>query len=119
MRLFSKPPKPDVERRETNRRSISETLFIESVSSEKLSPLDNEPAVANTIDASSRGMQVELNFPVLEDSEIALWINHPDTDPVLISGAVRWVNEQEPGRFLVGISLDKDSAPMVERWLAK
>ncbi len=103
------------ERRSAPRRDLEETLFIESVSSEQLRPM--EPSTANTVNVSANGMQVELDFPVLEDSDIALWINDPDGSRSLVGGTIRWVRDNESGGYLVGIELDDDSTPTVQQWL--
>lgn len=105
----------DDERRSAPRSAIEETLFIESISSSQISKMDQSRA--NAINASSRGLQVELDFHVLEQAEIALWINSEDGQRTLISGTVRWVSETSENRFLVGIELDDESAPAIQHWL--
>lgn len=105
----------DDERRSAPRSPIEETLFIESVSSSQISKM--EQSQASAINASSRGLQVELDFHVLEQAEIALWINSEDGQRTLISGIVRWVSEANENRYLVGIELDEESAPAIQHWL--
>ncbi|MBA56318.1 MAG: hypothetical protein CMK89_17860 [Pseudomonadales bacterium] len=103
------------ERRNAPRSPIEDTLFIESVSSNQISMV--EPTTANAINASHTGLQVELDFAVLEDAEIALWINADSGERTLISGAVRWIQPTERETFLVGIELDQASAPAISTWL--
>lgn len=103
------------ERRSAPRSPIEETLFIESISSKQISKLDTGKASA--INASSSGLQVELDFPVLEQAEIALWINSEDGERSLISGIVRWVSSKSETCFLVGIELDEVSIPAIQHWL--
>lgn len=105
----------DDERRSSPRAPIEDTLFIESVSSRQISPM--EPAKANTINASRTGLQVELDFAVLEEAEIALWVNTEQGQRTLISGHVRWVRPLTEERYLVGIELDDASAPTIQSWL--
>lgn len=103
------------ERRSAPRSQIEDTLFIESVSSSQISMV--EPAKANAINASHTGLQVELDFAVLESAEIALWINSDSGDRTLISGAVRWIQPTERSTYLVGIELDQASIPAITSWL--
>lgn len=103
------------DRRTSPRSPIEETLFIESISSSQISKLDESKA--NTVNASLGGLQVMLDFPVLEEAEIALWINGSDGERSLISGIVRWVNSQGEDHYLVGIELDSASGKVVGRWL--
>lgn len=103
------------DRRSAPRSAINDTLFIESISSSQISMV--EPAKANTINASSTGLQVELDFAVLEQAEIALWINADTGDRALISGTVRWIQPTERDSFIVGIELDDASAPTITQWL--
>ncbi|HAG95414.1 MAG: hypothetical protein CMK83_18250 [Pseudomonadales bacterium] len=103
------------DRRNAPRSPIQDTLFIESVSSSQISMV--EPARANAINASSTGLQVELDFAVLEDAEIALWINGDSGERTLISGIVRWIQSTERESYLVGIELDDASGPAIASWL--
>jgi len=103
------------DRRNAPRSPIQDTLFIESVSSNQISMV--EPATANAINASSTGLQVELDFAVLENAEIALWINADTGERTLISGIVRWVQATERESCLVGIELDEASGPAIADWL--
>ncbi len=103
------------ERRSSPRSAIEETLFIESISSSQISKMEQNKASA--INASSSGLQVELDFHVLEQAEIALWINSDSGERTLISGIVRWVSETQQGNYLVGIELDEESAPAIKHWL--
>lgn len=103
------------DRRSAPRAPIEDTLFIESVSSSQISMV--EPARANAINASSTGLQVELDFAVLESAEIALWINNEAGDRTLISGIVRWIQPTERETYLVGIELDEASGPAISNWL--
>ena len=106
----------DDDRRSTPRAPIEDTLFIESVSSSQISII--EPVTASTVNASYSGLQVELDFAVLERAEIALWINGSDNqNRTLISGLVRWVRPTERDTYLVGIELDQESAPAIKQWL--
>ncbi|MEE2730068.1 MAG: hypothetical protein VYA55_04560 [Pseudomonadota bacterium] len=103
------------ERRSAPRSPIEDTLFIESISSSQISMV--EPATANAINASHTGLQVELDFAVLERAEIALWINSDAGDRTLISGIVRWIQPTERDTYLVGIELDEASVPAISSWL--
>ncbi|MAR90402.1 MAG: PilZ domain-containing protein [Pseudomonadota bacterium] len=104
------------ERRGAPRSPIADTLFIESVTSSQVSML--EPATANAINASHTGLQVELDFAVLEGAEIALWIHSDAGERTLVSGAVRWTHPTERDTFLVGIELDAASGPAIASWLS-
>ena len=105
----------DEDRRRAPRAPINDTLFIKSISSSQVSMV--EPASCNTVNASSTGLQVELDFEVLESAEIALWINMDNGERTLVSGIIRWSSPTERDTFLVGIELDADSWPAVATWL--
>ena len=62
------------DRRRAPRAPINDTLFIKSISSRQVSMV--EPATCNTVNASSTGLQVELDFEVLEDAGIP--VEHVD-----------------------------------------
>lgn len=101
----------DDERRRAPRSPIEDTLFIQSISSRQVS------MTASTINASSTGLQVELESEVLEDAEIALWINADSGQRTLISGVIRWSRPSGHATFLVGIELDAESGPAIHQWL--
>lgn len=103
------------DRRRAPRSPISDTLFIQSVSSSQVSPLDD--ATCSTVNASATGLQVELDFEVLENAQIALWISRDDGNRTLMSGIIRWTRPTSRSTFLVGIELDAESTPAVSQWL--
>ncbi|AUM13405.1 PilZ domain-containing protein [Ketobacter alkanivorans] len=103
------------DRRNAPRSPIEDTLFIESVSSSQISMV--EPTKANAINASSTGLQVELDFAVLQGAEIALWINAETGARTLISGTVRWIQSTERETYILGIELDEASGPAITNWL--
>lgn len=103
------------DRRNAPRSPIEDSLFIESVSSSQISIV--EPAKASAINASSTGLQVELDFAVLQDAEIALWINAESGSRALISGTVRWIQPTERETYLLGIELDEASGPVISNWM--
>lgn len=101
------------DRRRAPRASIHDTLFIESISSRQVSMME----AATTVNASTTGLQVELDFEALEDAEIALWINQDDGSRTLVSGIIRWSRPTERNTHLVGIELDEESSPAVRAWI--
>ena len=101
----------DDERRRAPRSPIEDTLFIQSISSRQVS------MTASTINASTTGLQVELESEVLVGAEIALWINADSGQRTLISGVIRWNRPSGHNRFLVSIELDAESAPTISNWL--
>lgn len=103
------------DRRRAPRAPISDTLFVKSISSHQVSMM--EPATCSTVNASSTGLQVELEFDVLEAAEIALWIQMDNGERTLVSGTIRWSRPTERDSFLVGIELDADSGPAISSWL--
>lgn len=103
------------DRRRAPRAPINDTLFIQSISSSQVSMM--EPATCNTVNASHSGLQVELDFDVLENAEIALWINQDDGTRTLVSGIIRWTRPTERDTHLVGIELDAESVPAIAEWL--
>ena len=103
------------DRRRAPRAPINDTLFIKSISSRQVSMV--EPATCSTVNASSTGLQVELDFDVLENAEIALWINMDNGSRTLVSGIIRWSRPTERDTHLVGIELDAESGPAVAEWL--
>ncbi|MFZ5604412.1 MAG: PilZ domain-containing protein [Pseudomonadota bacterium] len=109
----------DDERRRAPRAPIDDTLFIKSISSRQVSVLEpgKVGAAASTVNASATGLQVELEFDVLQDAEIALWINAESGTRTLISGVIRWSRPTERDSFLVGIELDAESGPAINAWL--
>lgn len=109
----------DDERRRAPRAPIDDTLFIQSISSRQVSMLEPSQigAAASTVNASSTGLQVELEFEALQGAEIALWINGENGNRTLISGVIRWARPTERDSFLVGIELDAESGPAISAWL--
>ena len=103
------------ERRRAPRSPINDTLFIKSISSRQVNMVD--PVSCNAVNASSTGLQVELDFEALESAEIALWINSDSGDRTLVSGIIRWSRPTERDTYLVGIELDEESGPAIARWL--
>lgn len=109
------------ERRRAPRSDIQDTLFIKSISSSQVTSFSSDFKTCNTINVSAYGMQVVLDFEVLVDSEIALWIVQDDTEErTLVNGTVRWTSKTVGDhKYLVGIELNEDSVPAVESWLEK
>lgn len=103
------------DRRRAPRAPINDTLFIKSIASSQVSMM--EPATCSTVNASTTGLQVELDFEVLISAEIALWINMDNGDRTLVSGVIRWSRPTERDTYLVGIELDEDSGPAISSWL--
>jgi len=103
------------DRRRAPRAPINDTLFIQSISSSQVSMV--EPATCNTVNASTTGLQVELDFDALVNAEIALWINLDNGTRTLVSGIIRWSRPTERDTHLVGIELDAESWPAVADWL--
>lgn len=109
----------DSERRRAPRTAISDTLFIQSVSSRQVSPMAAAAtSTASTINASATGLQVELEFEVLESAQIALWITMDNGDRTLVSGVIRWTHPTADNTYLVGIALDDESVPTITEWLS-
>lgn len=106
-------------RRRARREPVSDTLFIQTIGAEQVAAVGSDLKTGNTVNASAYGMQVELDFEVLVESEIALWITMPGTPQrVMITGIVRWTSRSiSADRYLVGIELDEDAVPEMERWL--
>lgn len=107
-------------RRRAAREPVSDTLFIQTIGADQVAAVGSDLKTGNTVNASAYGMQVELDFEALVESEIGLWITLPDsTQRVMISGVVRWTSRSmNADRYLVGIELDEDAVPEMERWLA-
>ena len=102
-------------RRRSPRQAIEDTLFVETVSADQVEPL--EPKQASTINASAHGLQVALDFEVLVNAELVLWITSAQ-QRIMVSGKVRWAREQDEGRYLVGIEVDEEAVPEMQRWSA-
>jgi len=111
----------DDERRRAPRSDIQDTLFIKSIASSQITAFNEGDKTLNTINASATGLQAILDFEVLVDSEIALWINHAaDSERCLVSGEVRWVKKTVGGdKYLVGIALDCECIPAMTSWLQR
>jgi hypothetical protein len=106
------------ERRRAPRADISDTLFIESISSSRVTSIGSDLKTCNTVNVSACGMQVILDFEVLVDSEVALWIIREDAERILVSGIVRWTNRmQGEDQFLVGIEIQNEDADAMESWV--
>ena len=109
------------ERRRAPRSDIQDTLFIKSISSSQVASFSSDFKTCNTVNVSAYGMQVILDFEVLVDSEIALWIVQDGTeDRTLVNGTVRWTSKTVGDhKYLVGIELDEDSVETVQEWIEK
>lgn len=109
------------ERRRAPRSDIQDTLFIKSITSAQVTSLGSEFKTCNTVNVSAYGMQVIIDFEVLVDSEIALWIVQEDTEErILVNGTVRWTTKTVGDhKFLVGIELNEDSVEPIKEWLEK
>ncbi len=102
-------------RRRSQRHPIEDTLFVGTVSSEQVALM--EPKQAHTINASAHGLQVALDFEVLVHAELVLWITTA-AQRIMVSGTVRWAQEESDGRYLVGIQVDEEAVPEMQRWIA-
>ncbi|OUS24057.1 hypothetical protein A9Q99_26300 [Gammaproteobacteria bacterium 45_16_T64] len=107
------------ERRIAPRSNIEDTLFIKSISSSQVTGYGSDLKTCSTINVSAHGLQVELDFEVLVESEIALWVSHEtETDRILVSGIVRWTNKiSTENKYLVGIELDDSCVTDMTEWL--
>ncbi|MCG8670663.1 MAG: PilZ domain-containing protein [Pseudomonadales bacterium] len=106
------------DRRRAPRSEIQDTLFIKSISSSQVTSVGSDFKTCSTINVSAYGMQVLLDFEVLIDSEIALWIvQDGQEDRVLVDGTVRWTTKSANNKFLVGIELNEDSVNHIEKWI--
>lgn len=110
----------DHERRQSERSFIANTLFIKSISSSQITSFDHDIKTVSTVNASARGLQVIIDFEVLQGADIALWIlgEGRDQPRTLINGNVRWVNKTAGDhKYLIGIELDEASVPSLGEWL--
>lgn len=108
------------ERRIAPRADIENTLFIKSITSSQVAGFSNDLKTCNTVNVSAHGLQVTLDFEVLVESEIALWINHETGDNrILIGGIVRWTSKTpNENKYLVGIELDEGCVEDMEQWMS-
>lgn len=112
---------PDADnRRRAAREPVSDTLFIQTIGADQVTAVGTDLKTGNTVNASAYGMQVELDFEVLVDSEIALWISLPEsTQRIMVNGTVRWTSRTTGGdRYMIGIELAEEAVPEMQRWLA-
>lgn len=109
------------DRRRAPRSDIQDTLFIKSINSSQVTSLGSDFRTCSTINVSAYGMQVILDFEVLIDSEIALWIVQDEgEDRVLVDGTVRWTSKVgQDSKYLVGIELNEDSVGPIETWIKR
>ena len=109
------------ERRRAPRSDIQDTLFIKSISSSQVTAFSSDFKTCNTVNVSAYGMQVILDFEVLVDSEIALWILQDGTEErTLVDGTVRWTSKTAgEHKYLVGIELNEASVSTVKEWIEK
>ncbi|MDX1694243.1 MAG: PilZ domain-containing protein [Ketobacteraceae bacterium] len=107
------------ERRRAPRSDIQDTLFIKSISSSQVTSFSSDFKTCNTVNVSAYGMQVILDFEVLVDSEIALWVVQDDTgERTLVDGTVRWTSKTAGDhKYLVGIELNEQSVSTIEQWI--
>jgi len=107
------------ERRVSPRSNIEDTLFIKSITSSQVTGYGSDLKTCNTVNISAHGLQAILDFEVLVESEIALWINHETNDErILISGIVRWTSKTTgENKYLVGIELDDTCVQDMTHWL--
>jgi len=110
---------PYADRRVSPRAEIEDTLFIKSISSSQLTGYDDDQKSASTVNISAHGIQAIIDFEVLVDSEIALWVNHEaDNDRILVSGIIRWTKKTAgENKHLAGIELDADCVENMQKWL--
>ena len=109
------------DRRRAPRSDIHDTLFIKSISSSQVTSFSSDFKTCNTVNVSAYGMQVILDFEVLIDSEIALWIVQDGSeDRTLVNGTVRWTSKTVGDhKYLVGIELDEASVDTIRDWIEK
>ena len=107
-------------RRRAPRESVCDTLFVQTIAADQVTAVSSDLKTGNTINASAFGMQVELDFEVLVNSEIALWVTMASSSQrVMINGLVRWTSKSmKADHYLVGIELSEDAVPEMQRWLA-
>lgn len=107
-------------RRRASREPVADTLFIQTIGADQVTAVGADLKTGNTINASAYGMQVELDFEMLVDSEIALWVTMPSSSQrVMINGTVRWTSRSmNADRYMVGIELSEEAVPEMQRWLA-
>ncbi|CBL43730.1 hypothetical protein HDN1F_01470 [gamma proteobacterium HdN1] len=117
---MSIPPTTSPEnRRRAPRTPVRDTLFVQAIDSAQITAIGADLKTGNTVNASAYGIQVELDFEVLVDSDIMLWVKMGDhATRLMINGTVRWTSRQLGSEnFLVGIELSEESAPEMQRWL--
>ncbi len=109
------------DRRKAPRAALNDTLFIESISSSQVASVGTDVKTGNTVNVSAYGMQVMLDFEVLVDSELALWVVQEDTNErILVNGIVRWTSKiATENKYLVGIELHQDASETMEKWIQK
>lgn len=109
------------DRRRAPRSDIHDTLFIKSIRSSQVASFSSDFKTCNTVNVSAYGMQVILDFEVLVDSEIALWIVQESSEErTLVNGTVRWTSKTvEDHKYLVGIELDEESVDTIQDWIEK
>jgi hypothetical protein len=107
------------DRRRAPRSDVQDTLFIESISSAQVAALDTDLKTCSTVNVSACGLQVILEFEVLVDSDIALWVvQEGDGERILVSGIVRWTSKRaQENNYLVGIELNEDDAQAMQVWM--
>ena len=107
------------ERRVSPRSNIEDTLFIKSITSSQVTGYGSDLKTCNTVNISAHGLQAILDFEVLVESEIALWVNHETNEErILISGIVRWTSKTTgENKYLVGIELDESCVQDMRQWL--
>jgi hypothetical protein len=111
----------DVDRRKNPRYEYEQSCFIETVSASQLSNCNFNQQQACSVDLSREGLQVFLDFEVLIDAEIVLWIDaSPAVKKMLIGGHVKWVKAaSDRAGFLVGVQLNPDSLVEMNALLAQ
>lgn len=109
------------EERRTAPRSAQENFFVKTVHSSQVTSVGDEFKTGSTVNISATGMQVTLDYEVLADSEIALWIHSDDpTDKILLDGIIRWTtNLGEYKGYSAGIELTTESAKTLNDWMKK
>ena len=107
------------DRRVSPRSNIEDTLFIKSITSSQVTGYGSDLKTCSTVNISAHGLQATLDFEVLVESEIALWIKHEASDDrILISGIVRWTSKTNgEDKYLVGIELDEACVQDMKQWL--
>ena len=104
------------ERRRELRRESSDRLFLQIVQSEE-QRLVGTTISSSALDASENGLKIASDQHIPVGCVIDLWVDDSaGPGKFFLSSEVRWVLEDQPGSFKLGVKLLGSTATDIQEW---